>query len=337
MSKKILIIMSVIVLMLMNFSICFASNNNEILEKQYTVDYKIADDYYNSIDKTIFENKVGYDLESIDRVDNLKTLTKEQECVETIETNTNNLEKVIAMFNETKDYEEDGYSGVLVRDNSTLKVSIKDSYQEEYKVYLQKTYENVQSNELNDIPKTIVQGGTTYYLVNPVWNISETENISNNEVPVKYNGTMYYEGVKTKTIITSYSATIKYTGEISKQVPDTTTFTIKYKEVKEYGRIIAFTLGTTGIIFISGIILFNIKNVRVYNLQNGEYKLIKRVHLNQNNKIIDLTPVNFQTKAYKIVLSKSLYKNIKGKNIKFKYFDKQTICNIDKKEFEVVM
>ena len=57
-----------------------------------------------------------------------------------------------------------------------------------------------QVTSLNDIPKEIKQNSTTYYLVNPVWNIAETEMVSNNEVPVKYNGTMYYEGVKTRTI-----------------------------------------------------------------------------------------------------------------------------------------
>ena len=334
-NKKILIITNIIFVLLASFNLCFASNDNKILEKEYVVDYKTADDFYNSISKTIFENTVGYNLENIDRVDNFKTLTKEQEIIDTIDTNTNNLEKVISMFNETKDYEEDGYTGTLKRDNSSLKISVSNSYQEEYKVYLQKAYNNVSSNELNDIPKTIKENGTTYYLVNPVWNIAETENVSEYEVPVKYNGTMYYEGIKTKTIVTSYLATIKYTGEISKQVPDTTTFTITYKEVKEYGNTISAIIGTTGIIFFSGIIIFNIKNAKVYNLQNGEYKLIKRVHISKSKKFLDLTPTNFQTKAYKIVLSKSLYKTLKNKEIKIKYFDKKENYTITNKEFEI--
>ena len=196
-------------ILLGSFSVCFASNELKTLKKEHIVDYKVADEYYDSINKTIVEDKVCYELKNIDRVDNFKTLTKEQGIVEEIETNTNNLSKVMGLFNENKDFEDDGYTGILTRDNSTLKVQIKDSYQEEYKVYLQKTYDNVASNELNNIPKEISENGTTYYLVNPVWNIAETEMVSNNEVPVKYNGTMYYEGIKTKTIITSYLATIK--------------------------------------------------------------------------------------------------------------------------------
>ncbi len=334
-SKKILIISSIILLILINFTTCFASGNLKFLKKEYTVDYKTADEFYNSIQNTIFEDKIGYNLEKVDRKDNFKTLTKKQEYIETLETNTDNLEKVISMFNETKDYEEDGYTGELIRDNSTLKISINGSYQEEYKVYLQKTYNNVLSNELNDIPKTIKENGTTFYLVNPVWDIAETESVSENEVPVKYNGTMYYEGIKTRTIITSYLATIKYTGEISKQVPDTTTFNITYKEVKEYSQIVSTIVGTTGIIFVSGIILFNFKNAKIYNLQNGEYKLVKRAHISKNKKFLDLTPTNFQTRSYRIILSRSLYRYLNGKDIKIKYFDKKENYRITNKEFEI--
>lgn len=156
-------------------------------------------------------------------------------------------------------------------------------------------------------------------------------------MPVKYNGTMYYEGIKTRTIVTSYLATIKYTGTLEKQVPDTTTFTVTYKEVKEYGFIASTILGTTGILFVSGIILFRSKNAKIYNLKDGEYKLIKKVHVNKDKLFIDLTPTNFQTKAYKVVLSKSLYKAIKDKNLKFKYFDKQNIYKVQNREFEILV
>ena len=161
--------------------------------------------------------------------------------------------------------------------------------------------------------------------------------VSNNEVPIKYNGTMYYEGVKTKTIVTSYLATIKYKGTISKEVLDTTTFTAQYEEVKEYGYIVPAIVGTTGIIFFSGIILFGLKNVKVYNLQDGEYKLIKRLHLNKDKLLIDLTPTNFQTRSYKVVLSKSLYRMIRNKNVKIKYFDKVQNYKVLNKEFEIMV
>lgn len=343
MNKKIVTIISIIIILLGCFSVCYASNSDNLatLEKQYTVDYKTADDFYNSIEKEITENKVCYELKDIDRVDNFKTLTKEQEIIEEQTTNTNDIQKVINLFNKSKEYEEDEYTGTLKRDNSTLNIKVNNSYQEEYKVYLQKSYDNVSSNELNNIPKTIKENGITYYLVNPVWNVSKTENISDNAVPVTYNGTMYYEGVKTRTIVTSYLATIKYVGTLEKQVPDSTTFTAIYEEKESNNNYtIPVIAGTTGtiIIFFSGIILFSFNNVKIYNSQKGQYKLVKKAHLNKNKRFIDLTPNNdFQTRLYKIVLSKSLYKEIKGKKIRIKYFDKQNDYEIINREFEVII
>ena len=291
MNKKIVVITGIIMILLANLSVCFASSDLRIVEKEYTVDYKMADEFYNSIEKNIIEDKVGYELNNIERTDNFKTLKREKEIIEEKVTNTNNLEEVIKLFNDTKDIEEDSYVGILKRDNSSLKVEIKDSYQEKYKVYLQKNYDNVSSNELNDIPKQITQNGITYYLVNPVWNVAKTENVSDGELPVKYDGIMYYEGIKTKTIITSYLATIKYDGVLEKEVPNTTTFTVTYKEVKEYVNIVSSIAGTNGFVFVSGIILLNLKNVKIYNLQNGEYKLVKKLHLNKDKKLfINLTP-----------------------------------------------
>ena len=102
MSKKILISLSIFLIILANVSMCFASNL-QIVQKEITVDYKNADEQYNNISKTLVEDKIYYELEKIDRKDNLKTLTKDKEIVEELEVDNNNLEKIIDMFNNTKD------------------------------------------------------------------------------------------------------------------------------------------------------------------------------------------------------------------------------------------
>ena len=91
---------------------------------------------------------------------------------------------------------------------------------------------------------------------------------------------MKYEGKDTRTIVTRYIAKIKYTGTLEKQIKDTTTFTAKYKEVesskpetkKEENKVIPqAVVGTTGILCVCGIVLLNSKNVKIYNLIDGEY------------------------------------------------------------------
>ncbi len=347
MKKKVLLTLGIISLIVVNMELSFASNPN-VIEKSETIDYSVSEDYLNSIDKTISENGKRYELQNIDKKDNLKTEEKHYEYIEQKVVGTDNKSLILKFFEQTKNVEDDGFKGVVNMADSTLEIVPRDSYKEEYKVYLQRNYKNVSSNELNNIPKEIQENGTTYFLVNPVWNVTDVELVDGKEVPIKYNGTMNYEGKKTITIVTSYLSKIKYTGTIEKKVNDTTTFTAKYKEIENIKPeknkdnnsidIPKAVVGTSSIIFICGIVIFRSKNVKIYNLQkDGAYKLIKKVHLNNKDMLIDLTPYSYQSRSYKIVISNLLFKKIKGKNVKFKYFDKQYNYNIQNKEFEVLV
>ena len=62
MSKKILVITSLIIILLGCFSVCFASSDIQTLKREHIVDYKIADEFYDSINKTIVEDKICYEF-----------------------------------------------------------------------------------------------------------------------------------------------------------------------------------------------------------------------------------------------------------------------------------
>ena len=72
MNKKILLALGVTGLILVNVGFSFATSPN-VIEKSKSVDYSVSQDYYNSIDKTIVENEKRYELQDIQRKDNLKT------------------------------------------------------------------------------------------------------------------------------------------------------------------------------------------------------------------------------------------------------------------------
>ena len=345
MNKKMLVTLGVTGLMLVNVGFSFATSPNAI-EKSKKVDYSASQEYYDSINKTIVENGKKYELQDVQRKDNLKMESKNYETTEEKIIDASYKSSAISFFDESRNIEDDGFKGTINRDDSSIELTPADSYREEYKVYLQRKYTNVSSNELNNIPKEIKEDGLIYYLVNPVWDVTETEEVDGNPVPVKYSGTMKYEGKNTRTIVTSYIAKVRYAGTLEKQVKDTTTFTAKYKEVesakpetkKEENKVIPqAVVGTTGILCVCGIVLLNSKNVKIYNLIDGEYILVRKVHLSERKMLVDLTPYNYQSRSYKIIVSKSLFRKIRGKNIKFKYFDKQYNYNIQNREFEVLV
>ena len=206
----------------------------------------------------------------------------------------------------------------------------------------------MKSNELNDIPKTIKKDNVTYYLVDPVWEVSQTQIIDGQAVPVLYNGVMKYEALKERTVVTNYIATVKYNGKLEKEVVDTVTLTMKYTEVptqkieekQETKRndIIPTIATGTGIIICSGIILISRKNVFIYNYQNNNWKLVRKTKVKASEKLVDITPQNNEiSRKYKIVLKNDLYTKWYGQNITVKYFDKQFICNVKENEIEIVV
>lgn len=333
-----------------NMLISNATDNNlKTFEYEKTVKVNQIEDCKNELEKEINKDGITYKLEDIIEKENTKVVSRNKEITKELLVNTNDKYKVLNMFKQELNVKEDGYTGTLKINNNSVTIKPNDSYREEYKVYYEKEYKNVKSNELNNIPKTIKKDNVTYYLVDPVWTVSKTQIIDGQDVPVLYNGVMKYEAIRERTVVTNYIATVKYNGKLKKEVVDTVTLTIKYTEVateksniekkteETTNNIVVPTVATgTGIIIFSGIILISRKNILIYNYQNNNWKLIRKIKA--SGKLIDITPQNNEiSRKYKIFLKNDLYNKWYGQNITVKYFDRQFICNIKENEIEIVV
>ena len=216
--------------------------------------------------------KDKYELQDVSKQENKQNINKEETQTKQKIVYTNNKYDVLNMFENKIEMTKDGMLGILELQNNSLDIKTNDSYIEQYKVSLTKKYENVPTNELNDIPKSIEENGVTYYLVNPIWNISQVEKIEGQDVPIAYDGEMQYEGIKERKIVKSYLATVTYIGTLEKEEIESITFNIKYKEMPQedieektnYTPIVVATAGT-GILVISGIsAVYSIKKVNEY-------------------------------------------------------------------------
>lgn len=314
-----------------NFVNADDENNNENYLKQEVIKVNKVEEYLQTIEQEIQIGNNTYKLEDTKQQENMKETILEKSIQEELIVSNNNKNFILNQFNKTKDISEDGYVGTLNIDNDSLEIIPNETYVEEYKVYLQKTYNNVGSNELNDIPKEIKENGIVYYLINPTWEINTQEQIGENNVPTSYNGIMYYEGVKTRTVIKNYKATIKYTGNISKKEIDTITITSIYKKqpieiIEKDNNYVVPTIATTSaIVFFSGLIIIKSKNAKLYNYtKSNELKLIKKIHIDEKNPIINITSATeIESNRYRLELSNGIFKKLKDKNIKIKYFDKE--------------
>ena len=349
--KIVPIILSVTLLSVIfgNMLVSNATDNNlKTFEEEKTVEMNQIEEYKETLEQEISKDGITDKLEDIIEKENTKVVYKNKEVTKELIVNTNDKYEILNMFEQELNIKEDGYTGTLKIDNSSVTIEPNDSYKEEYKVYYEKEYKNVERNELNDIPKTIEKNDTTYYLVDPVWTVSKTQIIDGQDVPVLYNGIMKYEAIKERTVVTNYIATVKYNGKLEKEVIDTVTLTMKYTEVptqkieekqENKNNAVVPTVATgTGILICSGIILISRKNVSIYNYKNNTWKLVRKTKVKANEKIIDITPQNEElSKKYKIVLKNDLYNKWYGQNITIKYFDKQFIYNVKNSEIEIVV
>ena len=331
-----------------NMLISNATDNNlKTFEEEKTIKVSQVEDYKKTLRQEINKDGTTYKLENIVEKENIKVVYKNKEITKDLIVNTTDKYEVLDMFEQKLNVKEDEYTGTLKLDNLSISIKPNDSYREQYKVYYEEKYENVKSNELNDIPKTIKKDGIVYYLINPVWTVAETQNIDGQAVPVSYNGIMKYEAIKVRTIVSNYKATVKYSGELKKEVVDSVTFKLQYEEIpidkgenenKQSNMLPTVATTGTGIILCSGIILLSRKNVLIYNYKNNKWNLVKKTKIKNNENKINITPIKMdKSRKYKIVLSNMLFNKLRNQNIIIKYYDKQFICKVKEKEIKIMV
>lgn len=267
MNKTKIVGLSILLLTLFSTN-CFATTDDlKVHEINKTVSIEEAEQYRENIKNEITIDNTKYELQDIIEQENKDIVSEEKEQTKQKVVYTNNKYDVLNMFESKIEMTEDEMSGTLELQNNSLDLKVNDSYIEQYKVSLTKKYENVPSNELNDVPKTIEENGTTYYLINPIWTVSQVEKVEGQDVPIAYNGEMQYEGIKERTIVKSYLASVSYKGTIEKEEVDSISFEITYKKVpqeiteEESPNYIPLAVATagTGIVVVSGIILWKRK------------------------------------------------------------------------------
>ena len=142
----------------------------------------------------------------------------------TMDSSTGELSEVLKMLDGQKDFTtEDGYTGVLLLDHTSVKVEVKGYTTKTNNLSATRTYANLSDADLSLVPKTIQDGGRTLTLANVNWsNSNQTEG---DEVVVRYTASATYTGTATSKSATGYTVKANYTGELSKTGCKVVTYT----------------------------------------------------------------------------------------------------------------
>ena len=119
---------------------------------------------------------------------------------------------------------EDGYTGTLQLDHTTVKVTVDGYATKTQALSASRNYPNLSEADVSLIPKSIEENGKTLTLADAQWD--STEQIDGvGGIITRYTATASYTGTSSSRYATGYTVTADYTGEVAKPDCDVVTYT----------------------------------------------------------------------------------------------------------------
>ena len=173
-----------------------------------------------------------YTLLDILKNDQTETDTKDHIEIITQESKTKDMAEIIKTLEpELEISTEDGYSGVLALDYTTIAVEIAGYKTSSRTVSTTRTYPNLSDADVSLIPKSVEEGGRTLTLADVDWQGAAADNVDGYDLALRYNAVATYTGTATSKYATGYTVTAEYKGEITKTSCDTIVYTAVFSSM----------------------------------------------------------------------------------------------------------
>lgn len=168
-----------------------------------------------------------YYLLDMTRQDEIGVDTKSYIQTVTLPSKTNDMEKILQTLDaEIEATTEDGYTGTLHLDHTTVKVTTDGYATKTGTVSASRTYSNLSDADLSLVPKTISDNGRNLTLADVQWS-----NSTDGET-TRYTATARYTGTTSSKYATGYTVTANYSGEVSKTGCDVVVYTAIFGSVE---------------------------------------------------------------------------------------------------------
>ena len=192
--------------------------------------------------------------------------------IETISqaSDTNDMETILQQLNaELEVTTEDGYTGILHLDHTTVKVTADGYATKTQALSASRSYPNLSEADVSLIPKSIEERGNTLTLADVQWDSSEQTDGAGGIV-TRYTATASYTGSSSYQYATGYTVTADYSGEVAKPDCDVVTY-IRGAILTDHARasgfaVIVYNQDTGGVPMISG-------QSAVYGRVSGDVRL----------------------------------------------------------------
>lgn len=203
-----------------------ASEKNGVyrLEKVY---YLTTNDDPASIPTADFDREGrSYTLLDLLKTDQTETERKEHIEVLTLNTETKDIAEILKLLEPKLEITtEDGYTGILALDHTSIQVEAASYKSRSYDVSASRTYPNLSDADIALIPKSVEENGRTLTLSDVSWQSAAADQMDGYELALRYTAVATYTGTATSKYATGYIVTADYGGEIVKTTCDTVVYT----------------------------------------------------------------------------------------------------------------
>ena len=148
----------------------------------------------------------------------------------TLDAETDKMEDILPLLKSTMDYREDGFSGTLALDKSSVQTKAAGTSSYAYPLKEIKEFSNLDRNDLAYIPKTATKNGVTLSLADVEW-IPMASGTDNSDVPSLFKAEATYTGTAWGSKADGYTVAADYTGEVSRETEGQVMYSIVYEEV----------------------------------------------------------------------------------------------------------
>jgi len=147
----------------------------------------------------------------------------------TIESASQNLSDILAYLDDSIQFEsEDGYSGMLVLDLSSVTTEIAGHNRQSYTVREYRSFPNLSSPDISLIPRTITARGHTLTLADVRWEGGNSDAIDFERIASTFTANAVYTGTGSRSVVSGYVTTAEFRGEVARINEGDNTFTVTF-------------------------------------------------------------------------------------------------------------
>lgn len=267
------------------------SMNNGIFEVRKTYELPVDQEPSMQAKQSFEQDGYSFTLTDLLRQELPEQQAKEYTETVTVSSESKELTAILPFLADTKAVTtEDGFTGTLKLDTGSITVEPAGYKNNSWTVSATRTYPNLNSMDLEYIPKTTTENGRTLNFSTVDWQTDNTENVDDDTIGNRFSAVVTYTGTASSRNVTGYTVTAQYSGEVEKVSLDKVQYVAVFhgtpiapQEVEEAPvmdwRYLAI-LGGLVLLCLAGFIVAKIKNKKKgqnedETIYDADYQVVK--------------------------------------------------------------